>query len=119
MERETMADRTNGEMETVAMFLDGVARDGDWENEDGTPINPITIREAARRLREMDGERIEGVAWLDGDSFCPGDDGNGGCQKSHMFVPHCEHESREDYRLDGNERFATLILKAPQESNDG
>ena len=86
---------TDKELELVAVFLDGVARDGDWENEDGTPIDPIIIREAARRLREQDGERI----WVD--------------VHARDYVPHEIYAERDDAEAAGYEP-ATLILD-PQE----
>lgn len=57
--------------------------------------------------REQEPVGIEGVAFQDGDAFCP--EGRGECQKSWTFVPECEHAAAS--KMVGREETrATLVL---------
>ena len=59
----------------------------------------------------VEGERIEGTAFLDGDAFCSAEVG---CRASYTFVPECKHEPVEVAMnvaaLGEGEQRATLIL---------
>lgn len=78
------------------------------------------LEEAADALRSMpEGERIEGIAWKDGDAFCTGALTGKRCQESYVFVPHCEHETKEEYHISEEERSCTLIIQHREDKSDG
>ncbi len=71
-------------------------------NRDMEPV--VNARKLLAKLDRL--EVVEGVAFLDGDSFCT--EGEGGkCQEAWLMVPGCEHEP--DYKADGGERRALLL----------
>lgn len=61
------------------------------------------LKRSLAMLGEPECERIEGVAWQDGDRFCPCDPEH---QRSWVFVPLCDHDAGPSE----NERRAVLLL---------
>lgn len=70
----------------------------------------VRIRQAAARLEGEEVVRYEGVAFLDGDYFCAGEDGTSICEDSASwcFVPNCEHD---EPLYDAENRPATLLVR--------